>query len=279
MSDNTDTTVKKGVKFSRDSVKNTLTVAIGLSLICSIIVASTAILLKPVQLKNEELFRQRIILEVAGLMQPGADVEQLFASIEPRMVELATGNYVDTPDPATFDAAVAAKDPQLGIAIPPAQDLGTIRRRAIYAPVYLVKSAGELQQIILPVYGSGLWSTMYGYLALAKDGTTITGLRFYSHAETPGLGDQIDKPEWRQQWVGKPVYGPDGSPRVEVIRGFVPTTGTPEQLRDAAYQIDGLSGATLTGRGVMKLVHYWTGTHGFGPYLEKFSKTDGTQDD
>jgi len=265
-----------GEKFSRDSVKNTLTVAIGLSLVCSILVASTAIVLKPVQLKNEELFRQRIILEVAGLMQPDGDIEELFASIEPRMVELATGDYVDTPDPRSFDAAVASKDSQLGLAIPPEQDVGGIRRRAIYSPVYLVRKDGEVEQFILPVYGSGLWSTMYGYLALANDARTVTGLRFYSHAETPGLGDQVDKPAWRQQWVGKTVHGPDGLPRIEVIRGFVQTSGTSEQLSDTKYQVDGLSGATLTGRGVTNLVHYWTGPHGFGPYFNNIWQSDDT---
>lgn len=279
MSDNTNNAADKGTTFSRDSFKNTLIVAISLSLVCSIIVASTAIILKPVQLKNEEMFRQRIILEVAGLMQPGADVEELFAGIETRMVELATGNYVDTPDPRGFNAALAAKDPDLGIAIPPELDIGTIHRRAKYAPVYLVRKDGEVEQVILPVYGSGLWSTMYGYLALASDGTTVTGLRFYSHAETPGLGDQVDKPDWRAQWVGKTIYGPDGLPQIQVIRGFVPTTGTPEQLRTAKYQVDGLSGATLTGRGVTNLIRYWTGPHGFGPYLKNFSKADGTQNE
>ncbi len=276
MSDEKNQSAKTSATFSRDSVKNTLTVAIGLSLVCSILVASTAIVLKPIQIKNEELFRQKIILDVAGLMQPDGDIEELFGSIEPRMVELASGNYVDTPDPGTFDAVVAAKDSELGLAIPPELDTGGIRRRAIYSPVYLVRKNGDVEQIILPVYGSGLWSTMYGYLALADDGKTVTGFRFYAHAETPGLGDQIDKPAWRQQWVGKTVFGPDGLPRIEVIRGFVPTEGTPEQVSNAKYQVDGLSGATLTGRGVTNLVQYWTGPHGFGPYLNNIWQSDDT---
>lgn len=276
MSEDPNSQKEKGRKFSRDSVSNTLSIAIGLSLVCSILVASTAIVLKPIQLRNEELFRQRIILEVAGLMQPDANIEELFSGIEPRMVELASGNYVDAPDPGSFDASAAARDSELGLVIPAELDIGTIRRRAIYAPVYLVKDNDEVEQIILPVYGSGLWSTMYGYLALENDGTTVKGLRFYSHAETPGLGDKIDKPAWRQQWVGKTVFGPDGLPRIEVIRGFVQTGNTPEQVNNARYQIDGLSGATLTGRGVTNLVRYWTGPHGFGPYLNNIMQLDGT---
>jgi Na+-transporting NADH:ubiquinone oxidoreductase subunit C len=116
---------------------------------------------------------------------------------------------------------------------------------------------------------------MYGYLALATDGTTVTGLRFYSHAETPGLGDQIDKPAWISQWAGKELFGPDGEPRIEVVRGFVQTDAA---SRDTArFQVDGLSGATLTGRGVTQLIRYWVGPHGFGPYLEMHWHTDGNE--
>jgi Na+-transporting NADH:ubiquinone oxidoreductase subunit C len=113
---------------------------------------------------------------------------------------------------------------------------------------------------------------MFGYLAVAGDGATIRGLRFYEHAETPGLGDQIDDAEWRAQWSGKQIYGQDGLPRIEVIRGFVqPGDGT-------HYQIDGISGATFTGRGVTNLVRYWTGPHGFGPYLSRIQdESDGNE--
>ncbi len=214
--------------FDRDSISNTLIMAIGLSLICSVFVASAAIMLKPKQLKNQEEYRQRIILEVAGLMEPGGDIAALFATIEPNAIEIASGESVE---------------------------------------IYLAKDGGTLQQIILPISGPGLWSTMRGYLALAPDGNTIKGIRFYEHRETPGLGDKIDKADWRALWVGKKLYGDDNSPRIEVIRGFA--------LRDASnsnlqHQIDGLSGATLTGNGVTRLVRQWIGPEGFGPYLETY---------
>lgn len=213
--------------FDRDSISNTLFVAIGLSLICSILVASAAVVLKPVQLKNQEEYRQRIILEVAGLMKPGADIAELFATVEPTGVELVSGESVE---------------------------------------VYLARDGGELQQIILPISGPGLWSTMRGYISVAPDGNTVKGIRFYEHGETPGLGDQIDKEAWRSQWVGKHLYGEDGTPRIEVVRGFVQRDANP----NVAYQVDGLAGATLTGNGVTKLVRQWTGPEGFGPYLETY---------
>ena len=240
-------------EFDRDSISNTLIVAIGLSLVCSIIVSSAAIVLKPIQAKNEELFRQQIILDVAGLMEPGANVNQLFEAIEPRMVDLETGDYAT-------DA-----DPELTVSIPREMDEAGIGQRPKFVPVYLVMDGDNSEQIILPGYGKGLWSTMLGYLAVAPDGNTIKGLRFYAHAETPGLGDQMDKEPWRALWVGKQVYGSGDDPQIRVVRGPVPA-GAP----NPQHLIDGMSGATLTGNGISGLVRYWTGPHGFGPYLKNF---------
>ncbi len=212
--------------FDRDSIRNTLIVAVGLSLVCSILVASAAIVLRPVQQKNAEEYRQRIILEVGGLLDEGQSVSDAFAGIRAETVELADGTT---------------------------------------AEVYLDMQDGEVAQIILPVEGPGLWSTLRGYLALDADGSTINGIQFYEHKETPGLGDQIDKDDWRAQWSGKQVYGDDGAPRITVVKGLAVESGP-----DAAFQIDGLSGATLTGNGVTALVHYWTGPDGFGPYLSQY---------
>lgn len=261
-------------KRSRDSVRNTLMVAISLSLVCSLLVAGAAVLLKPKQLQNEAEYRQRIILDVAGIAESDADPAIAFAAIEARMVDLSTGDYVDVPAVDKFDPIAAASDPELGVRIAPESDIAAIRRRARFAPVYLVRTGDEIEQIILPVYGSGLWSTMYGYLALEADGNTIRGLRFYSHAETPGLGDQVDKPAWRSKWRGKKLFDDNGEVRVEVIRGAV-AEATPGVADDSAYRIDGLAGATLTGRGVTNLIHYWVGPQGFGPYLEKLRGNAG----
>jgi Na+-transporting NADH:ubiquinone oxidoreductase subunit C len=249
---------------SRDSVFSTLLVAVVLSLVCSVLVSGTAVLLKPKQLQNEASYRQRIILDVAGLPSTGAAGGDAFGRIEARMVELSSGDYVDSPSVDGFDAITAANDATLGIAIPPDLDIASIHRRSRFAPVYLVRDGDRIEQIILPVYGSGLWSTMYGYLALAGDADTVRGLRFYQHAETPGLGDQVDKPAWRAQWSGKKLFDDSGEARIEVIRGTVV-----DGSADSNYQVDGLAGATLTGRGVTSLVHYWVGDNGFGPYLDK----------
>lgn len=248
----------------RNSLSNTILVAVGVSFACSVLVSVAAIALKPLQEKNSDEYRQRIVLEVAGLYEAGRPVSELFGQIETRVVELASGDYAKDIDPATFDPVAAANDPAVSTTVPATSDIARIGRRPDYAPVYLVTDGDNVEEIILPVYGKGLWSTLYGYLALAPDGTTIRGLRFYEHAETPGLGDQVDRPEWRAQWDGKTAYGEDGEPRIEVVKGTV------QPGPEAEYQIDGLAGATLTARGVTNLVHYWLGPDGFGPYLERY---------
>jgi Na+-transporting NADH:ubiquinone oxidoreductase subunit C len=249
---------------SKDSIGNTLTVAISVSLVCSILVASAAIILKPRQLLNEEQFRQRIIVDVAGFDRSEADLQTLFERIEPRLVDLETGEYTDAIPAEEFDAEEAAMSAELGVDVPAEKDIASVRRRAIYGEVYLVKDGDKLEQIILPVKGAGLWSTLYGYLAIDADARTARGLQFYSHAETPGLGDQMDKPAWRAQWDGKQLFDDNGEPRVEVIKGTVD-----ESSPTAKYELDGLAGATLTGRGITALVRYWIGEDGYGPYLDR----------
>ena len=247
-----------------DSVGKMLLVTIVLSLICSVLVSSAAVLLKPMQLRNVELARKARILEVAGLMEPGRAVDELFAGVQPRLVELETGRFSDAFDPATFDQQIAARDPALSDAIPPWEDVAGISRRANYAPVYLVESEGRIEKIILPVHGYGLWSTMYGFLALSGDGNEVLGLTFYQHAETPGLGGEIENPRWLERWVGKRVYGPEGEVRLQVVRG-----GVDPASEWAEWSIDGISGATLTADGVSNMVKYWLGDNGFGPFLAR----------
>ena len=248
-----------------DSTRKTLIVALALCLVCSILVSTAAVKLQPLQQRNQELDRKKIILEVAGLLKPGVSIDELFKQVEPKVVDLSTGEYVDTMDPNQYDQRQAAKDPEMSVKIPPDRDIAQIRRRSKYAVVYLVKEEGQTKLILLPVHGYGLWSTMYAYIALKRDANTIFGLRFYEQGETAGLGAEIDNPRWRNNWTGKVVYGEAEKPQIRVIKGAV-APGDPE----AKFKIDGLAGATLTANGVTNLIHYWLGPEGFGTYLKKF---------
>ena len=248
----------------RDSALRTVAVALGVSLVCSIVVATAAVALRPLQQKNRLENQQRVILEVAGLYRADESIATQFARVDARLVDLETGRYVEDRSALDFDAKLAARDPQTSVAIPASEDIARLGRRATLAPVYLGRDGDRLTRVVLPVSGAGLWSRLYGYIALESDANTVFALRFYEHAETPGLGDQIDKPAWLAQWPGKQIYDEQGEPAITVVKGQASDT-----MPAAALQVDGLSGATLTGDGVNGLLHYWLGDDGFGPYLER----------
>lgn len=178
----------------KESTVRTLTVALLVCLVCSVFVAGAAIALKPTQVENRLLDKQRSILAIAGLAKPGmsgAEVKALFDErISARIVDLDKGTFSDAEDPLTFDPLVAAKDPKLSEPLSGGEDIASIKRRENFTTVYLVERDGELETLVLPVRGYGLWSTLHGFMALKGDLNTVAGFGFYQHAETPGLGER-----------------------------------------------------------------------------------------
>lgn len=257
---------------ANDSVGRTFLVAFLVCFVCSLLVSVTAAGLRTMQERDARLLHYRNVLEVAGFAARGMDVEQVWQErVRVRMVELETGTYTDAVDPGTYDQRRAATDPERNYVIAAEKDLAGIRTRARYAPVYLIRDeGGEFAQLILPVHGKGLWSTLYGYLALAPDLNTVHGFGFYEHGETPGLGGEIENPQWQAKWPGKKLYDAQGRPKVEVIKGQVDP-----QSPAARYQVDGLSGATMTSRGVTNLLRYWLGDDGFGTYIKNLRAQGG----
>ncbi|MEQ9396795.1 Na(+)-translocating NADH-quinone reductase subunit C [Haliea sp.] len=245
-----------------DGIRKTLLVAFSLCIVCSVVVSTAAVLLKPAQEANKTLDRKRNILAAAGMLQEGASIEEQFAQIQTRVVDLRTGRFTDAVDPASYEPVKAAKDPSRSMNLSQQEDIAGIGRREDYALVYLVESAsGDWEKVILPVRGYGLWSTLYGFIALESDANTVAGLGFYEHGETPGLGGEVDNPRWKSQWPGKQVYR-GGEVELALAKGSV-DAGSP----DARWRVDGLSGATLTSRGVTQLVHFWLGEQGYEPFL------------
>ncbi|NOX55189.1 MAG: Na(+)-translocating NADH-quinone reductase subunit C [Planctomycetes bacterium] len=258
----------------RDSVANTFLVAGLLCLVCSFLVSATAVGLRPLQEANKRLEMRKNILQVAGIYDPSQSVDELFKQIETRLVDLTDPqNPVEVDDPKlleTYDPRKALSDPELSVPFPEGGKLEGFKRRGKYAFVYLVKKNGKLDEIILPIYGKGLWSTLYGFIALDADFRTIRGLGFYEHGETPGLGGEVDNPHWKALWNGKKAYDENGEVAIAVIKGAVPPNDPA-----AEYKVDGLSGATFTSKGVSRLVRYWLGDYGFGPYLRKLREELG----
>ena len=256
----------------QNSIRKTFIVAFLLCLVCSVLVSTAAVVLQPQQKKNKERDKQFNILVAAGLVQPDemvsdTRIQQLFSRITPKIVELATGVFTDEISADRFDQYKAAKDPQRSTALSQEEDLAGIGRKSLYARIYLLlNEAGQLQKLILPVHGYGLWSTLYGFIALEPDFNTIAGLGFYQHAETPGLGGEVDNPAWKAQWPGKKIYA-NGQPEIELVKQ------KSDNPQAAVYQVDALSGATLTSRGVTNLLHFWLGESGFLPLIHRLSTT------
>lgn len=249
---------------SSESPTKTIAVAALLCLVCSILVSTAAVQLKPLQEKNKQLETQKNILLSAGLLSEKTNIEAAFKQIEPRLIELRTGAYtVDLPT-QSYDMFQAAKGGEYRVDIPPEEDMAKIGSRAKFAKIYLVKKGEAIETVILPIYGKGLWSTMYAFLAVDRDGNKIKGISFYEHGETPGLGGEVDNPRWKQQWKGKEIFNTKGEVAITLIKGTVDP-----QKAEALHQVDGLAGATLTTVGIRDFISYWLGKEGYGPFLSK----------
>jgi Na+-transporting NADH:ubiquinone oxidoreductase subunit C len=257
-------------KFNKDSIVGTVLVAFSVCLICAIVVSTAAVSLKPAQQANIERDRQMNILAAAGLLQEGVPVEEQFEAVETRVVDLRTGTFSDDVDPASYNHLQAAKSTgelSSGFEELGTDDIAQIGRRENYSVVYLVyDDSDNLDKVILPVRGYGLWSTMQGFLALEEDMSTVAGIGFFAHKETPGLGGEIDNPNWKQNWEGKQVYD-SGELALEVIKGSVDPNAS-----NAEYRVDGLGGATLTTRGVDNMVQFWLGEYGFKEFLNNLKE-------
>ncbi len=255
---------------SRDSTGHILKVAFILCIVCSIMVSAASVGLSERQKRNKVEEKKKNVLLAAGLYTPGVSVAEQFGNIEARVVDMQSGEFRPDIDAATFDSRVAARRTGTRFEIPADRDLAGIKAHSRLQAVYLVVDHGRLQQIVLPVYGKGLWSTMYGFISLDADFNTVTGFAFYEHGETPGLGGEIDNPTWKQQWPGKRIYDDAGNIRIEVLKGTVD-----RRSAEAIHQVDGISGATVTARGVGSLLQYWLGDNGYKPFLAQLKRKGG----
>ncbi len=252
--------VARFLEMPADSTTKTVIVAVGLCLVASMIVSAAAVSLRPVQEANRLRDKQLNVLQVAGAYQPGVDVADAFAAFEPHVLELETGEFTEQYDIATFDKLATSSDPALVRAL--VEDPAGIGRQMKFQMIYLLRNqTGELDKVILPIKGYGLWSTLYGFIALEKNGNDIYGLQFYQHGETPGLGAEVDNPRWKALWRDKKLFDDSGALQITVSKTPPPAGGQ--------HHVDALAGATLTSRGVDNLVRFWMGEQGYGPFLKR----------
>jgi Na+-transporting NADH:ubiquinone oxidoreductase subunit C len=249
------------------SVRQTLSFAFAVCVVCSILVSTVSVALRERQAENKLLDRQKNVLQVAGLLEAGErlpreEIRRRFAeNLEARVVELETGAPAEGIDPTRFDQRRASRDPSRSRPAP--DNPARVRRIPDHALVYLVRSPDGSEGIVLPIEGMGLWSTLFGYLSLASDTNTIQGITFYEHGETAGLGGEVDNPRWKALWPGRRAFDESFQPAIAVTkRAAGPVDQDP-------HHVDGLSGATITSNGVTHMLQFWLGDDGFGPYLAR----------
>lgn len=260
---------------NNDSPQKALLMIFVTALACSILVSVAAISLRPIQLTHKLLERARNVIQLTGLVSAeqydelsDEDLLVLYGQLDRRIVNIDEQTFAADINPDTFDQRKAANDAERSVDIPAEFDVASLGHRSRYAMVYMVWQEDQLQRIILPIHGQGMWSTIYGYIALASDLNTIEGVSFYEQAETPGLGDQILRPQWQAQWQGRKLLDTTGKLRFRI------STGSVEPGSSAAtHEVDALSGATVTANGVSSLVAYWFGDHGFQPFLQQLRTT------
>jgi Na+-transporting NADH:ubiquinone oxidoreductase subunit C len=258
---------------NKESIGNTFFVAITLCLVCSALVSIAAVSLKPLQVRNKALDKKKNILMVAGLYDPReTNIAEVFSSrLDDHVIDLETGQDVTDEypkGPGSFDAEASLEVKGEYETLDPRNDPAVLKKRENRAHVYVVKRSASdptPQLYIFPIRGKGLWSTLKGFIALDVDLTTIRGLTYYEHAETPGLGGEVDNPEWKQKWDGKIAFDASGNVVVNVSK----TASGPSD-------VDALSGATITSNGVEAMIKYWLGDDAFGPYLDRL-KSQGSE--
>lgn len=260
---------------NKDSPVKAFLVVLVTALVCSSLVSGAVVILRPIQLNNQMVERSRNIIKLTGLVEQGVtpsdeDMLEIYREMDVRILDIDQAVFNEDLDPLSFDQRRAVNNPEFGVDIPTDQDLAALGRRSRYAPIYMVlKDDGQLDRLILPVHGTGMWSAIYGYIALESDLNTIAAATFYEQNETPGLGDQIMRPEWQAQWVGRRIYDEVGDLRFAVNHGKV-EPGSSTWL----YEVDGLTGATVTGDAVTAMIHYWFGPDGYRDFLDALKRKE-----
>lgn len=259
---------------NKDSIGRTIIVALVLCVVCSVVVSAAAVMLKPMQQYNQDQDRKSNILRAAGIVDPSKTVDELFEQISTRIIDLETGEFTEEFIPEAEDFRRATGDPSMSRSLSRSEDIASIKRQPLKMPVYIVEGEdNSIEKLILPVHGYGLWSTLYGFLAVEGDLNTVAGLGFYEHAETPGLGGEIDNPDWKASWIGKEIYSGESTedPALRVIKGSVD-----KSVAGSEHRIDGLAGATLTANGVTNMIQFWMGDTGYGPFLANLREASET---
>ncbi len=243
---------------SNDSLLKTFFVAIVVCVVCATLVSTANVVLRPRIEQNKLNFKHGNIVLAAGLVKPGyktSEIESAFAKCDAQIYDLLKEKFVtDAKDfnVKKFDERLMMNNDKF-VTIPEGAVKPGVPLVPRYVTIYLIKDKdGGLDKVVLPFFGKGLWSTMYGFVSLDKDLNTISRLLYYDQLETAGLGGEVENPVWADKWIGKKAYDKDGKPKIKIIKGVVAADD-----KDNPYKVDGISGATMTCRGVNNSLEYW----------------------
>jgi len=247
---------------NKETFGKTLGFVLVICLVCAALVSIAAVGLKPLQTANKLLDKQTKILEASGLLaDAGKDIVGTYSKrVEAKMIDLKTGTIIEG-DVNTFDERSDSRDSAKSTK--PTNDIAGLSRRADRAVIYLVKNEqGQLDTIVLPIVGGGLWDLMYGFVGLSPDFNTVQSVVYSDLKETPGLGAEVLNPKWKALWPGKKMFNEQGDVAIKLVKGGA--------KQGDVHGVDALSGATLTSNGVERTLHFWLGDEGYGPFIAKF---------
>lgn len=202
-----------------------------LTTVCGGLLALASEGLKERQQANIELEQKKIILSTVMELPKGSNIEELYTKKIKSFVVDTKGNIVE------------------GIQAPDVSVLAEYKKPAAQRmlPVYEFRneaSPDKIDYVVLPVFGFGLWNNIWGFLALQSDFSTIQGVIFQHTGETPGLGARIDQEEIQVRYKGKSIYDNQTLVSVTMMKG------EGNDYSNDPHKVDGMSGATLTAKGV-----------------------------
>jgi len=244
-----------------ESRTKTVIVAFLVSAICAGLVSGATVALRPIQTANRAAEEQaRIAALVEGIPGMSDLLEQSGGTLSTVVIDLETGRAAADVTRQTLDTVLS--DPDNWTALEAGQDLAGLGQRPDFAQIFLLRNGEEVSLVLLPLSGQGYGGMIDAILALRGDMNTIAGIAVTRHSETPGLGARIEERSWQASFPGTELRDDNGELRFRVAGG--PSSGV--------HEVDGITGATRTGRGVTQMVRFWLGPDGYGPLLDAITR-------
>lgn len=246
-----------------DSRTKTVIVAFLVSAVCALLVSTATVILRPIQAANRAAEERAQIAElVRGIPGMAQLLEQSGGTLSTVVINLATGRAAPDVPPSMLPTVLA--DTANWTVLDAGADIAGLGSRPDYAQIFLLRDGDEILLVLLPLTGQGYGGRIDAILAVRGDMNTVAGIAITGHSETPGLGGRIDEAAWQSGFPGTLIRDEAGQIRFAVARG--PASNS--------FEVDGITGATRTGRGVTQMVQFWLGPDGYGPLIRAIQRRE-----